>query len=131
MYLLYIDESDTTDKELGKLTPRWYCISGMNVVASSYGKTQREWEEFIKDQKLPDDFELKGEELYQGTGCWKGKAPQERIDFCKKVCEFINNSNVKIYSSLEVVKNNDHAESYKRLLDDILTKVLVTFRKQI
>lgn len=124
MYLLYLDESDTTiDKKADEITPRWYCVSGMLIVGSSYGKIQRSWESFVKKYKLPENFEIKGEELYQGTGYWKNEPPHKRIGFCKEVCKFIKSSNIKIYSALEVVKNNKHAKSYKELLNNILTRV--------
>ncbi|MGR3311252.1 MAG: DUF3800 domain-containing protein [Candidatus Brocadiales bacterium] len=123
MYLLYVDESDTTDKDVSDLTPRWYCISGMRIVSSSYGKTQRVFESFIGNKRLTNNFELKGEELYQGTGFWKGKEVPQRVDFCNRVCKFINDSNFKIYSTLGIVKDNNSIDSYKILLNDALSRV--------
>jgi hypothetical protein len=122
MYLLYIDESDTTDT--GKITsPRWYCISGLRVLARSHRPIQERFERILKDNKLPENFEIKGNGLYNGTGFWKDVKPEKRIDFCKHICQFINNSNLIIYSASEVVRKNDHVKSYKNLLSTVMEMV--------
>lgn len=122
MYLLYIDESDTTDT--GKVTvPRWYCISGLRVLDRSYRPIQERFEKILKDNKLPQDFEIKGDELYNGTGFWKGIKPEKRIDFCKQISHFINNSNFIVYSALEIVEKNNHVKSYKNLLSAVIGMV--------
>jgi len=122
MYLLYIDESDTTDSK-NKLTPRWYCVSGMRIVDSSYRIAQEWWENILKGNNLPSEFELKGEELYQGTGFWKNFKPERRVEFSNFVCDFINGTNLKIYVCLEIVKGSNHIESYNNLLSEILNMV--------
>jgi hypothetical protein len=122
MYLLYIDESDTTDSK-NKLTPRWYCVSGMRIVGSSYRAALEKWEKILKINNLPSGFELKGEELYQGTGSWKNYSPEKRVEFSNLVCSFINSVNIKIYACLEVVNNSNHINSYNNLLSEILNLV--------
>ena len=122
MYLLYIDESDTTDSK-NELTPRWYCIAGTRIVDSSYRPTLEKWENLLKKNNIPPSFELKGEELYQGTGFWKNRYPKERVEFSNVVCEFINSVNIKIYACLEIVVNSRHIDSYNKLLSKILNLV--------
>jgi hypothetical protein len=122
MYLLYIDESDTTDSK-NELTPRWYCIAGTRIVDSSYRPSLEKWENLLRENNMPLGFELKGEELYQGTGFWKKHSPKERVEFSNFVCGFINSVNIKIYACLEVVVNSRHIDSYKNLLSKILNLV--------
>jgi hypothetical protein len=78
MYLLYIDESDTTRRE--NVAKRVYYGCGLRVVDSSYGQTTKRLAKVIATWKpaLPDDFELKGYELFRGIGPWKGRQPDER-----------------------------------------------------
>lgn len=119
MYLLYTDESDTTENRK-TLTLRWLCIAGLLVVDRSYRLIQERFEKLLKNHNLPDNFEIKGSDLYNRTGHWKNTKPQERIDFWNEVCQFIRESKFKIFSALGVIQNNDHITSYKELLGEVL-----------
>lgn len=121
MYLLYTDESDTTENRK-TLTHRWLCIAGLLLVDSKYRTTRARFEKLLKDHNLPDNFEIKGSDLYNGTGHWKNAEPSKRVAFCKDVCKFIMESNFKIYSALGVIQNNDHITSYKELLNEVLDR---------
>lgn len=120
MYLLYVDESDTTvgDED----AKRVYCVCGLRVVDSSYAATTKRLAKAIKswNPRLPENFELKGYELFHGEGCWKGRKADERVAFANAVAEALADSSIKLYVSM---KPSEHfGDDYRTLLGRIIER---------
>jgi hypothetical protein len=118
MYLLYVDESDTTGRE--NVTQRVYCVCGLRVVDSSYGQTTKRLSKVITswEPALPDDFELKGYELFRGTGCWTDRPPDERAGFAQAVAEALAESTIKLFIAMK--PSEDFGEDYRTLLGQVI-----------
>jgi hypothetical protein len=120
VYLLYVDESDTTDDE--PAASRYYCVCGISVVARSYGATTDRINALVAkwEPQLPADFEIKGIDLFQRDGFWKGRDPDERIAFARALTAVLSQSKVRIYVAL---KESAHfTDDYRKLLGEIIAR---------
>jgi hypothetical protein len=119
VYLLYVDESDTTGRE--KAAQRVYCVCGLRVVDSSYGQTTSRLRKLIEswEPKLPE-FELKGYELFRGKGCWEGRGPDERAAFAQAVADALAESNIKLFVSMKPSEN--FGDDYRTLLSRVIAQ---------
>ncbi len=120
MYLLYVDESDTTGRE--NVAQRVYCVCGLRVVDSSYGPTTKRLAKVIKswEPALPDDFELKGYELFRGTGCWEGREPDERAAFAQEIAQALADSTIKLFVAMK--PSEDFGDDYRTLLGRVIAQ---------
>jgi Protein of unknown function (DUF3800) len=120
MYLLYVDESDTTGGE--RAESRIYCVCGLRVVDSSYGQTTKRLTKVIESWKpsLPSDLELKGYELFRGTGCWAGREPKERAAFAQAVAEALAQSTIKLFVAMKA--SEDFGDDYRTLLGHVIAQ---------
>ena len=77
MYLLYVDESDTSSDETARLL---YCVCGLRCIDTSYGATVERLTKLIArwEPALPANFEIKGSDLYHGRG--RGADARSTID---------------------------------------------------
>jgi hypothetical protein len=120
MYLLYVDESDTGAGE--KVAQRIYCVCGLRVVDSSYGQTVTRLAKTIQSWRpaLPDDFELKGYELFRGNGCWEGREPGERAAFAQAVADALAESTIKLFVAMK--PSEDFGDDYRTLLGRVIAQ---------
>ena len=120
MYLLYVDESDTTGGE--KAAKRVSCVCGLRVVDSSYGQTTRRLAKVIEswNPALPDDFELKGYELFHGEGSWAGREADERVAFAHAVAEALAGSTIKLFVAMKA--SADFGDDYRTLLGRVIAQ---------
>jgi Protein of unknown function (DUF3800) len=123
LYLLYLDESDTTSEEPDAVAARFCCLCGVRVVDSSYGKATKAVEKFLKNwpQAGRSTFEVKGRELFQGEGAWRGVKPSERVRFCKEFAALIASLNVKLIAATK--PSVDFTKDYQLLLDQVIERV--------
>lgn len=120
MYLLYVDESDTGSEASN--TVREYWVTGVRVVDSSYRKTVLGLAQHtapLTDRK--GGFEVKGADLFNGTGAWKGRLPKERAEFALTYAKTLGRLNLKIYAVRK--SSEDFTKDYLMLLGKLLAAV--------
>jgi hypothetical protein len=120
MYLLYVDESATTDDpDPARLM---YCVCGLRVIDTSYGATVERLAKVIDnwEPKLPMTFEIKGSDLFHGEGAWRGRAVDERARFARAITDVLSKSNIRLYISTK--ESTDFTADYKELLTKVVTK---------
>jgi hypothetical protein len=121
MYLLYLDESDTGLEEPN--VARFYCLVGVRVVDSSYRTATTRIQRLVSQliPAPPPRFEIKGADLYHGTGHWRGRAPADRVTFSTEFANLLGSLNIKIYAAFKPSEN--FTDDYLALLEHVLGAV--------
>jgi hypothetical protein len=119
MYLLYVDESDTSSDEDARLV---YCVCGLRCIDTSYGATVERLTKLIAkwEPKLPANFEIKGSDLYHGEGAWRGRSTDDRSSFARALTQVLRDSNIKLFIGMKDSEN--FTEDYKLLLARVMTR---------
>lgn len=120
MYILYIDESGNTGTK-DDLTQKIECLCGVLISDTRYRKWSVVLQEFLSSKKLPDDFEIKGYDLFHGDGYWVDKTVDERVTFCKELSELLGKCGVNFY--IKVSNKTGSEDPYIICLEAIISKV--------
>lgn len=128
VYFLYVDESDTTTDE--PAPSRWYCVTGVRVVARSYGPITDKLQRLVRrwHPPLPDTFELKGIDLFQGQGPWAKRDPAQRVEFAKAAATIIGEASVRVYVAMK--PSEDFTGDYRTLLDRVIRRAASDVAKE-
>jgi hypothetical protein len=114
--ILYVDES--YDK-------RRYVVCGFLINDINYRKLNETFNRFLeKELGLPEDEELKGDELFNGRNHWRGHTMQQRAEWMTSTVQYL--AATKGTSFLLAQRSPDttstHEEDYLALLDAIIKK---------
>jgi len=119
MYILYVDESGNTGVKDDK-TQHTECLCGALISDTKYRSCREKIEKLLKSKELPDDFEIKGYNLFHGEDYWKGKNPEERVDFCKDLSKKLGESGLNFY--VKIIKKTGKTDPYIRCLEAIINR---------
>jgi hypothetical protein len=120
MYILYIDESGNTGAK-DDLTQRLECLCGVLISDVRYRKWSAILEDFLHSKKFPDDFEIKGYDLFHGEGYWINKTVEERVVFCKELSKQLARCGLSFY--IKISKKTGNQDPYIMCLENIINKV--------
>jgi uncharacterized protein DUF3800 len=118
VYLLYVDESDTSSDDAGRLV---YCVCGLRCIDISYGATVERLAKLIRKWQptLPANFEIKGSDVFHGEGSWPGRSVSDRAAFARALTQVLHESNIKLFVGMK--DSEDFTEDYKVLLGKVIS----------
>lgn len=95
MHFQYIDEAGSTGADLSCSQQPVFVMSSLLVSDEKWKKTEREASKIIESffgSKIPDNFELHGEELLSpnGDGPFSGRSREDRNDLALELLKLIN-----------------------------------------
>jgi len=95
MYLLYLDESENSNKNRkSPIDLSVFGLSGLLITSRYITNFIDEFLEIKKEHKIPEDWEIHTFEIFSGTGKWSKKfSDNERRRICKEFASLIANKN--------------------------------------
>jgi len=120
MYLLYIDESENSDKA-SKVGLQIFGLSGLLITPRYVASIVDSLLSLKVDYKIPIDKEIRGYEIFSQNR-WHKLSDNERRDFCFKLSELIVNKN-SLKKGYFIYKNSEfQRKDYLSCLEKIIDK---------
>ena len=124
MYLLYLDESENSNKDRKDIfSVDVFGLSGILITPRYATNLVQEFWDLKKQHNIPDDWEIHGFEIFSGSGKWKTKfTDNQRREICIDIANLVakNNRLAKAwfcYKESQFLKND-----YLTTLEGLLKK---------
>jgi len=131
MYLLYLDESENSNKNRKPFIDlNIFGLSGLLITSRYITNFVDEFLEIKKDNRIPKDWEIHTFEIFSGTGKWSKKfSDDERRKICKDFANLVTKKN-RLKQAWFCYKNSKlEKKDYIDLLDNILEKSIACIGK--